>query len=51
MNLRIAVGELVNRLDDLRLQDGAEPIAFHSHFSRSPAAVPITFTPGARLGG
>ncbi len=51
MNLRIAVGELVNRLDDLRLADAAEPIPFHSHFSRTPTVVPITFTPGRRLGG
>ncbi len=50
MNLRIAVGELVDRLDDLRLDEAAGPIAFHSHFSRTPDAVPITFTPGTRLG-
>ena len=49
MNLRIAVGELVTRLHDLKLAEGAEPIPFHSHFSRSPATVPITFTPGTRL--
>jgi cytochrome P450 len=49
MNLRIAVGELVRRLHDIRLADGAEPIRFNSAYSRSPKAVPITFTPGPRL--
>jgi hypothetical protein len=44
MNLRIAVEEVVRRLDDLRLEDGAEPIGFHSSLSRAPLAVPITFT-------
>jgi cytochrome P450 len=50
MNIRIALAELVRRLDDLRLADGAEPIEYNSMFSRSPAAVPITFTPGPRAG-
>jgi len=45
MNLRIAVEELVRRLDDIRLQDGAEPIPFHSALNRAPLTVPITFTP------
>jgi cytochrome P450 len=48
MNLRVAVHELVNRLHDLRLAPGAEPIAFHSVLNRAPLAVPITFTPAAR---
>ncbi len=48
MNLRIAVSELVRRLDDLRLQDGTGPIPFHSGFSRTPLTVPISFTPGPR---
>jgi len=43
MNLRIAFEELLRRLDDLRLQDGAE-ISFHSTFNRSPLTMPITFT-------
>ena len=50
MNLRIAVEELLARLHDLRLADGAEPIHFHSMLNRSPVAVPITFTPGPRIG-
>lgn len=43
LNLRIAFEELLGRLDDLRLQDGAE-IEFHSTFNRSPLTMPITFT-------
>jgi cytochrome P450 len=51
MNLRIAVEEVVRRLGDIRLQDGAEPIPFHSVLNRAPLTVPITFTPavGARV--
>ena len=45
MNVRIALEELVRRLDDIRLQDGAEPIPFHSALNRAPLTVPITFTP------
>lgn len=44
MNLRIAVDELLRRLGDIRFADGAEPIRFHGAYSRSPVAVPITFT-------
>ncbi len=49
MNLRIAVGEIVRRLEDLRLATDGE-ISFHSSYSRSPVSVPISFTPGSRLG-
>jgi cytochrome P450 len=45
MNLRIALEELVARLHDVRLEEGAE-VVFHSVLNRSPHAVPITFTPG-----
>jgi hypothetical protein len=38
------VEELVTRLDDFRLQDGVEPIPFHSALNRAPLTVPITFT-------
>jgi cytochrome P450 len=48
MNLRIAVEAIVGRLDDLALQEGAEPIPFHSVLNRVPLTVPITFTPGLR---
>jgi cytochrome P450 len=50
MNLRIALEELLGRLDDLRLASDAEPIRYHSAFSRTPVSVPIEFTPGVREG-
>jgi cytochrome P450 len=45
MNLRVALGELVSRLHDVKLQIGAE-IEYHSTFNRAPLSVPITFRPG-----
>ncbi len=50
LNLRVALEEVVARLDDLRLQEGAEPIPFHSVLNRAPLTVPITFAPGPRVG-
>ncbi len=44
MNLRIALEELLPRLHDIRLQDGAD-IEYHSTFNRAPLTVPITFAP------
>lgn len=44
MNLRIALEELLRRLDDIRLADGAV-IRYHAGLTRSPLSVPITFTP------
>ena len=49
MNLRIAIGELVQRLSDIRLAPGAN-VEFHSTFNRAPRSMPILFTPGQRLG-
>jgi cytochrome P450 len=51
LNLRVAVGELVQRLADVELLEPAESLPFHSAFNRSPLSVPIRFTPGPRLGG
>jgi cytochrome P450 len=48
MNMRIALTELVTRLQDLRLQDGAD-IHYHTTFTRAPLAVPIAFAPGQRI--
>jgi cytochrome P450 len=45
MNLRIALEELLERVREVRLADGAE-IEYHSVLNRSPHAVPITFTSG-----
>ena len=36
MNLRIALEELLARVHDVRLAEGAEPIRFHSVLNRSP---------------
>lgn len=47
MNMRIAVEELLRRLDDIRLRDGAK-IRYHAGLTRSPLSVPIAFT---ALGG
>jgi cytochrome P450 len=44
MNLRIALEELLRRLDRFELQDGAR-IDWNSTFNRAPISVPITFTP------
>jgi cytochrome P450 len=47
LNLRVALEEIVARLPDLRLREGAE-IRYHSASTRSPLSLPITFTPGRR---
>jgi cytochrome P450 len=44
MNMRIALAELLRRLDDIRLAGGPE-IRYHAGLTRSPLRVPITFTP------
>jgi cytochrome P450 len=49
LNLRVALEELLPRLQDLRLRDGAD-IHFHSTFNRAPLSVPITFSAGPRIG-
>ncbi len=43
LNLRIALEELLARLDDIRLADGAD-VHFHSTLTRAPLHLPITFT-------
>jgi cytochrome P450 len=50
MNLRVAVHELVTRLHDLVLTQPEDTLPFHSAYNRSPLSVPISFTPGPRLG-
>jgi cytochrome P450 len=50
LNLQVAVHEVVQRLPDASLSVPVEAIPFHSAFNRSPLSVPITFTPGPRLG-
>lgn len=43
LNLRIALEELLRRLRDVELQEGAR-VAYHCGFNRAPLSVPITFT-------
>ena len=45
MNMRVSLEELLRRLDDIRLAPGAGEIHYHAGLTRSPLAVPITFTP------
>ena len=49
MNLRIAVEKIVQRLDDIQLEERAEPIPYHIAYNRTPLTVPITFKPDARV--
>jgi cytochrome P450 len=49
LNLRVAVQELVSRLDNIRLLESPETLPFHSALNRSPLSVPIGFSPGPRL--
>jgi cytochrome P450 len=49
LNLRVALEEIVGRLDDIRLAEGAE-IHWHSTLTRSPLHLPITFTTCPALG-
>jgi cytochrome P450 len=49
LNVRIAVEELLARLDRIALADSAD-IHYHPGLTRSPLSLPITFTPGARVG-
>lgn len=48
LNLQVAVRALVDRLADLTLDTGGEPIRFHSVLNRAPLAVPIRFRPAPR---
>jgi cytochrome P450 len=50
LNLRVALEEIVRRLDNLQLDIPEPEIPFHNAFNRSPLALPITFTPGTRVG-
>ena len=45
MNLRVAVHELVLRLDDLTLLAPEADLPFHTAFNRSPLALPLGFSP------
>jgi cytochrome P450 len=49
LNLRVALEELVPRLEDIGLEESAD-IRYHTTSTRAPLAVPIRFTPGPRVG-
>jgi len=49
MNLQVALEELLRRLHDIKLPDGAD-IHDHAGLTRAPLSLPIMFTPGPRLG-
>jgi cytochrome P450 len=51
LNLRVALTELVQRLEDVRLQIPAAEVPWHTGFNRTPLSVPIRFRPGRRKGG
>lgn len=50
MNLRVAVAELTQRLDDVRLLEPEESLPFHTAFNRSPLAMPLAFRPSRSKG-
>jgi cytochrome P450 len=50
LNLRVALAELLPRLRDVELVTPEADLPFHTAFNRSPLAMPIRFTPGARVG-
>ena len=48
LNLRVAIQLVVDRLDDMRLQDPREPVPFHVAYNRMPLSVPIAFASRSR---
>jgi cytochrome P450 len=50
LNLRVAIREIVRRLDGIELLEPEEALPFHTAFNRSPLALPIRFRPGPRIG-
>jgi cytochrome P450 family 142 subfamily A polypeptide 1 len=50
LELKVMFGRLLERLPDIRLVDGAELPFRNSNFITGPEAMPVTFTPTARLG-
>ncbi|GAB2831880.1 cytochrome P450 [Actinocorallia aurea] len=48
MNLKVALERVLERLHDLRHEEGTK-VKYHRGLTRSPDTLPITFTPGPRL--
>jgi cytochrome P450 len=49
LNLRIALEVVLDRLRDIRLAEGTQ-LRYHAGLTRSPLELPISFTPGPRVG-
>jgi hypothetical protein len=49
MNLRIAVEEILTRMHDIRIPEGAEPRRT-ANVAWGMAHLPLEFTPGPRVG-
>jgi cytochrome P450 len=47
LQIRVAIQQLVTRLGEFRLPDGAE-VAYSSRQSRGPVSIPLEFTPRSR---
>lgn len=50
LELKVMFSRLLDRLPDIRLVDGADLPFRNSNFITGPEAMPVTFTPTARLG-
>lgn len=50
MELRVAMEQILNRLADLRFADDIEPGQITGLGQRSPAHLPVSFTPSTRIG-
>jgi cytochrome P450 len=50
MELRVAMEQVLTRLADLRFADAIEPVHITGLGQRSPAHLPVTFTPSNRIG-
>ncbi len=50
LNLRIVFEEILSRLHDVRITEGDQPRYAPPSFARGPEYLPISFTPGRRLG-
>jgi cytochrome P450 len=50
MELRVAMEQVLTRLEDLQFEPGIEPVHIGGLGQRSPAHLPVTFTPATPIG-
>jgi cytochrome P450 len=50
MELRVAMEQVLTRLEDLQFEPGIEPVHIGGLGQRSPAHLPVTFTPAPPIG-